>query len=348
MPKTIKIATVQMDANPAPVKERLNRAEKVVGEAVQAGAQLVVLPELFNTGYAYTDANFSLAEIIDGITSTWLKTTASRLNIHLAGSFLLLDDGEIYNAMLLYSPSGQVWRYDKNYPWAWERGYFRERRGITIAHTELGDLGMLICWDVGHLNMWKQYAGQIDMLVVASCPPDGPNATFQFADGSRINSNDLGSAMDSIKDTGKQTFGEMVNQQAKWLGIPVVNSGASGHVLTHIPKADSLLKSLLLLAPHLIKQLGKAKQMQMSCDMIPSCKVVNAKGEVISARSPSEGEGYTLASVELQNKKPMPNERQPKSPLNPIAYLNADITVPFLMKSVYRKGIKQVNNRRYR
>lgn len=338
MPRTIKVATVQMDANPAPVDERLKCAETLILRAVQGGAQLVVLPELFNIGYAYTDANFDLAEPLDGETSSWMKAVASRLNIHLAGSLLIHEKGEIYNSLLLFSPPGQQWRYDKNYPWAWERGYFRERRGMTIAHTDLGDFGMMICWDVGHLNLWKRYAGQIDMMIVSSCPPDGPNASFQFADGRQLKFSDLGAAMNSIKNSGELVFGKTVDQQARWLGVPVVNSGATGSVLTNIPKARSLLWSFVLFAPRLIRQLSKANQMQMSAEMVASCKIVDASGQVLAKRIPGEGEGYAMADVLLQPQKPRPKDRQPTSPLHPLAYLNADVLVPLMMQSVYRKG----------
>ena len=200
MKKTIKVATLQMDANPAPLSECLFRAEKLITNAAQDGAQLVVLPELFNTGYTYKNTNFDSAEPLNGKTSTWMKATSSRLNVHLAGSLLILDKGEIYDTLLLFSPSGQRWRYDKNYPWAWERGYFRERRGMTVAHTELGDLGMLICWDIAHRALWKRYAGQVDMMVIASCPPDGPNAAYHLADGSQLSFGDLGPNMESLKN----------------------------------------------------------------------------------------------------------------------------------------------------
>ena len=347
MPRTIKVATVQMDAMPAPASERLERAEKIVAQAALAGAQLVVLPELFNTGYAYTDENYELAEPLDGVTSAWMKTTSARLSIHLAGTLMLLERGEIYNTLLLFSPSGYMWRYDKNYPWAWERAYFRGRHGMTVAKTELGDMGLMICWDLGHLNMWKQYAGKADMILIASCPPDGPNASYEFPNGEKLDFNDMGLMMGSIKDTGRQFFGEMVNQQAKWLGMPVINSGASGHVQTHIPKAGALLKNFLLFAPRrIVKLLPKAEQLQMSCEMIPSCKVVDAQGRTLAERAPAEGEGFTMAEVTLGDLKPVPTQRQPNPPLNrmisQMAFFNADVMVPAMMRSVYKNGLKKI------
>jgi hypothetical protein len=345
MPRTIKVATLQMDAMPASVTERLQRAEKIVTQAAQAGAQLIVLPELFNIGYAYTDNNYKLAEPLDGPTSGWMKATSASLGIHLAGTLLLLDGGEIYNTMLLFSPSRQMWRYDKNYPWAWERGYFRGRRGITVAQTELGDLGLMICWDLGHLNQWSQYAGKADMIVIASCPPDGPNASYAFPTGEKLDFNDLG-AMGSMRDIGRQFFGEMVNQQAQWLGVPVVNSGASGSVLTQIPKAGTLLRTFALFAPRLLKLLPKAKELKMSCKMIPSCKVVDANGHTLAERLPAEGDGFAISEVTLADSKSMPTRHQPNPPLDRMiarmAFFNADVMVPFLMRSVYKNGLRNI------
>lgn len=346
MPKTIRVAAVQMDAAPAPLTERLERAEMLASEAARSGAQLVVLPELFNIGYAYTDENFARAESMDGKTSSWMKSTAARLDIHLAGTILLIENGDIYNSMLLFSPNGKMWRYDKNYPWAWERGYFRERRGITVARTELGDLGMMICWDVGHPNLWKRYAGKTDMLVVASCPPDAPQASYDFPNGEKMAFNDMGSAMEALKDAGKLFFGDMVDQQAQWLGVPVVNSGACGTVKTPIPKANALLRMFALFAPHIQKLRSQASQMQMSCGMMPSCKVVDVNGNVVEERDPGEGEGFIMAEVSLGDSKSMPKGRQPKPPLSFINYqlsiLNADVTVPAMMRSVYKNGLKKL------
>jgi len=342
MLQTVKVAAAQMDANPAPVSERLERARRIVIHAAQAGARLVVLPELFNTGYDYTDANYRLVEQPDGLTSLWMKETAAQLDVYLAGSLLLREGNEIVNALLLFSPTGQVWRYDKNYPWAWERGYFREGKGTTIAHTGLGDLGMLICWDIGHPQSWRRYAGQVNLMITCSCPPDVVNATCHFPDGHAISFKDANPLATSMKEAGQRVFGDMLYEQTAWLGVPAVNSGACGQIRTGIPRGELLLKSMILMRPSLIKQISQARHMQMSCSMLASCKVVSAEGQELAQRSPAEGEGYAITDVNLPDARPIPGKRQPKAPINRTTYWVSDVLIPFLMRSIYRKGLQQI------
>lgn len=168
MSRTLKVAAVQMDAQPAPVVDRLGRAARLVADAAAQGAQLVVLPEVFNTGYTYHEINYTLAERSDGQTMTWMLAHAAQHKVHISGTFLLLDGGEIYNTAFLVAPDGRTWRYDKRYPFSWERAYFRAGSDATIADTELGKLGMMICWDHVHPELWAEHAGKVDAMVIMS------------------------------------------------------------------------------------------------------------------------------------------------------------------------------------
>jgi len=342
MSRKIKIAAIQMDANCAPTSERLQRAERLIRQIVPSKVDLVVLPELFNTGYGYTAENFQRAEPLSGQTVTWLKETAVQHHIHLAGSLMLADGQEIYNALLLFAPDGRMWRYDKSYPWGWERAYFRGRKGITVAETDLGDIGLMVCWDAAHRDLWRQYAGQVNLMVISSCPPDVTNPTFIFENGDKVTFNDFGKAGQSLKNTGRLLFGEMVNQQTAWLGVPAVQTVGSGHIQTAIPNGLLSLISYLPVAPKLIKYLPQGNSIQLACDFVQGCKIVDGKGNVQTELEQAQGETFAIAEVIVPDKKTEPDNPQPKSLLPGIAYLSSDIVLPLLMLPVYRQGVGQV------
>lgn len=338
-PRIIKLAATQMDANPAPTADRLARANRLVAAAAEAGAHLVALPELFNTGYAYADANFRLAEPPDGPSTAWMKETAARLNVHLAGSLMVLERGEIVNRLLLFAPDGRAWRYDKNHPWGWERAYFRPGRGVTVAETDLGHVGLMVCWDVAHPKLWNRYAGRVDLMVITSCPPDIGNPTFHFSGGDALTFDDMGPAMASLKGAGRAVFGLMINEQAGWLGVPAVNTVGSGHVRTTIPNSLGTFLAFLPVAPWLVKYLPQAGRMEMACQFVQGCKVVNADGQVLTELMQAQGETFTVAEVTLAGERPSPRGPQPSSRASWFATFISDVLLPLLVVPVYRRGL---------
>ena len=338
---SLSIAAVQMDANPAPTPDRLARAESLVTAAAGAGAQLAVLPELFNTGYSYSLENHARVETLDGPTATWMRDIAARLDIHLAGSLMLLERGDVYNALLLFAPDGRMWRYDKVYPWGWERGSFRGSRQDpkgTVAETDLGNIGLLVCWDAAHLNLWKLYAGRVDLMVICSSPPQVDGAIYHFPNGDRVRHEDMEPKVASTQGETRRVFGDMINQQTAWLGVPAVNSVGCGHIQTDIPRARQIVLGWAVTAPRLFKYLPQASRLQMSCDMVHQCKVVDAGGQVLSGLTREDGEAYTLAQVSLSGSRPTPQEPQPASSIRRLSYFLSDLYLPTIAKSVYREG----------
>lgn len=341
MPGILTVAAVQMDARPAATMERLARADRLVRDAAQAGAELVVLPELFNTGYTFADSNFANAESFDGPTVSWLRTTAATLNIHLAGSLLLRERRDIDNALLLFAPDGRTWRYDKRYPWGWERGYYRPARKSVIAETSLGNIGMLICWDSAHRNVWSALAGKVDLVLISSCPPNVSNPTYHFPNGAQMTFDDLGPLFGLMKGSAERVFGQMINTQAAWLGVPLVNSIGAGKITTAIPNGFASLLAFLPLAPHVVRHLPYARHMQMSCAMTPGCKIVSSTGSVLAEAAPEAGDTFAISTVSLADRRPRPHAAQPRAPVSWITYLASDIVLPWLSIAVYRRGTRK-------
>lgn len=324
MERRIILATVQLDAVPAPLAERLARAESLVTQAAKAGAQLVALPELFNTGYAYRQENFALAEAAEGPTAQWMKQVSARLGVHLAGSLLLRDGKDIYNALLLYAPDGRVWRYDKNYPWGWERAYFRERRAITIAETDLGSIGMMLCWDMAHARLWQEYAGKVDLILVCSCPPNFSDPIYSFPDGSRVTGDQMGPIFRSMLHSEQRVFVDTPAQQSAWLGVPFIGSTACGNVHTSLPNPVGSFLGLLPTAPWLVRHLLQVRQMKASVRLVEAARIFAADGSRLTELCNDQGESFALAEVNIPAERPRPRGPQPKPPVSWFMYLVSD------------------------
>ena len=335
MPKSTKIAVVQMNAVPSPIKERLTRAENFVAQCVQNGAQLIVLPEVFNTGYEYSDQNYLQAESFDDLTATWMKETSSHYHVHLAGSFLRKEQNNIFNTLLLVAPNGRQWHYDKNYPWVWERAYFQKGTNITIADTELGKIGFLICWDVAHSNLWQKYSGKVELMIVSSCPPKTLDLALVFPDGKRIMSKNTGALTQYLKRTSDKTFGEYLRRQAGFLGIPVAHATSTGTFTSLIPNPKLSLAMLSLIYPPLWKYKSQFDLARMETDYFNETYISDNSGTILQYVQPN-AEGFAVSNVILPDSPPVPKGKQPPFGISNFIYL-IDIIANMMLTSEYQK-----------
>ncbi|MGC1375195.1 MAG: carbon-nitrogen hydrolase family protein [Anaerolineales bacterium] len=339
MSRKINLAAIRMDAAPAPTEQRLERAEALVARAASQKAQIAVLPEVFNTGYEYTDKNYALAEPMDGSTVSWMKSAARQHNLHLAGTLLLKETDGIYNTMLLISPEGKTWAYQKSYPWGWERAYFRPRKHpIQPAETEFGKIGMLICWDSGHANLWAAYAGKVDLMLVSSCPPRLDDKSIKFPDGNIISPRALGPLMNAAYRNGEKIFGKFFREQSAWLGVPSVNTCGSGVFHSPIPRARLSLAIFLAARPDLWKYIPQAEKTRLEAGYFDEAFIADAQGNVLT-RAKLDGDDVAVAEVTLAGKTPVPQTPQPKIDLSPLTY-RADELANALLVGYYEKRWK--------
>jgi N-carbamoylputrescine amidase len=143
--RTLRIAAVQPHAELCQVERNLLHTETLVAQAAAAGAELVVLPELFATGFVPNAALWDCAEAAEGRTTQWLSALAARFSIYLGGGLCVAEGEDFYNDWLLCTPTGAVAGRARK---ANAEAYcFRRDEGRHVIDTSIGRIGVGICAD---------------------------------------------------------------------------------------------------------------------------------------------------------------------------------------------------------
>jgi len=155
-PDKFRVGLIQMSATPDPDRN-LRHAIERVRDAAQRGAQVVCLPELFQTQYfcQREDASlFDLAEPIPGPASNKLSETAKQFHIVLIASlFEKRAPGVYHNTAAVFDTDGRLaGLYRKMHipddPLYYEKFYFTPGDlGFRAFQTGVGRIGTLVCWD---------------------------------------------------------------------------------------------------------------------------------------------------------------------------------------------------------
>lgn len=154
--RAIRIGLIQLVCSELP-SENLERAIDLTREAALQGADVVCLPELFQTRYfcqTEDTGNFRLAESIPGLTTTLFSSLAGELRITIIISlFERRAPGLFHNtAAVIDADRGYLGKYRKMHipddPRYFEKFYFAPGDlGFKVFQTPIANLGVLICWD---------------------------------------------------------------------------------------------------------------------------------------------------------------------------------------------------------
>jgi len=161
-------------------------ARKAVAEAAAAGARLVVLPELSDSGYVFADAGEarSLASpAASGVTLREWRSLAARHGLVIAGGFCELGpDGNLYNSAAIVDAAGTRAVYRKAHLWDAEKKVFTPGDDPPpVVALPFGNVGLMICYDL-EFPEWVRLAALsgADLIAVpvnwpasASPPPPG-------------------------------------------------------------------------------------------------------------------------------------------------------------------------------
>jgi len=135
-----------------------------------AAVDLVVLPEMFTTGF--TMAATDHAETMDGETVDWMRKQAQRYGFALAGSLIIEEKGRYFNRFVLVGADGLVTCYDKRHLFrmAGEHDSFSPGQARVIVEVVGWRVALQVCYDLRFPVFSRNRQDYDVLLYVANWP----------------------------------------------------------------------------------------------------------------------------------------------------------------------------------
>jgi predicted amidohydrolase len=175
----LHISLIQTDLFWEDKFRNLEMLEKKIA-SVEAATQIVVLPEMFTTGFSMQPKLF--AETMEGPTVEWMVEQAALHKIILTGSIIIEEDNKFYNRLLWVLPTGQVAYYNKRHLFAFageDKEYTAGNKRL-IAQVNGWKICLQICYDL-RFPVWarKQSLDEYDLLLYVANWPERRNHAWK-------------------------------------------------------------------------------------------------------------------------------------------------------------------------
>jgi len=137
---------------------------------VPAQSQLVLLPEMFSTGFTMCSAE--VAESMTGATVSWLLQQAQNYGQVLCGSLVVVEQGKFYNRFVAAYPDGKLVHYDKRHRFrmAGEHEHYESGAEKIVFYVAGWRVCPMVCYDL-RFPVWFRNCDDYDLLIcVANWP----------------------------------------------------------------------------------------------------------------------------------------------------------------------------------
>jgi omega-amidase len=183
---TLTITTVQTqlhwedkEANLRSLKEKIRVAGKT---------ELLILPEMFSTGFSMQPEKF--AEKMDGPTIGWMKHMAANTKMIITGSVIIEEAGNYFNRLIWMLPNGELGYYDKRHRFAYGGEHEKYTAGSSrlVASVKGWKINLLVCYDL-RFPVWSRQSSsnapanserpEYDLLVYVANWPERRNLAWK-------------------------------------------------------------------------------------------------------------------------------------------------------------------------
>ncbi|MFN8372530.1 MAG: carbon-nitrogen hydrolase family protein [Anaerolineae bacterium] len=216
--REITVAIVQMKPKLGEPEENLVKMTEMISKiASQQKVDLIVFPELITSGYELGVRFTELAQRVPGPTINLLAQRANEYGVYIVFGMVTKERVEsvLYNSAIVVGPEGELLDvYNKIHLRGEERMAFREGYKLPVIETEVGNLGLMIgydlafpevarslaldgaeilCvvanWEASQIDEWKTYTrarAYENSVYIAACNRVGEDVTLNFGGESMV------------------------------------------------------------------------------------------------------------------------------------------------------------------
>jgi predicted amidohydrolase len=169
----MKVAAIQHDIVWQDAPATLAAVTPMIAEAAAAGARLIVLTEMFATGFSMQPE--LIAEDEGGPIETFLVDEAGRHDVHLLASIAQRGpDGRYRNNAVLARPDGTIVRYAKIHPFSYAREDEHYAAGDRFVTVDVDGVrtSIFVCYDLRFADEFWALAVHTDLYVVVANWPE--------------------------------------------------------------------------------------------------------------------------------------------------------------------------------
>ncbi len=177
--QTLTISLIQSELHWEDKEANMRVFESKIN-AISEKTELIVLPEMFSTGFSMNPEK--LAEDMDGSTIQWMKETSRKKKAAITGSLIIEEEGQFYNRLVLMLPNGKYYYYDKRhlFSYAQEHSHYTAGNKKLIGTLNGWKINFQVCYDL-RFPVWARQASdpqlQYDIYInVANWPDKRRNA----------------------------------------------------------------------------------------------------------------------------------------------------------------------------
>ncbi|MFZ4123820.1 MAG: nitrilase-related carbon-nitrogen hydrolase [Candidatus Planktophila sp.] len=218
-----RVAACQISLNIENPAGNISHANQAISEAISQGAQIIVLPELTNSGYAFT----SVSEVqersttLDGEIITHWKEIAQKSDVVIVAGLALSVESRLYNASVIIDKTGLLGWYAKVHLFGEEHQFFKSGdKSPLVVNTAHGRIATMVCYDV-EFPEWVRLA-MLERAALLAVPTNWPNL------GQLIH----GTPMEAVRVQAAASVNKMVAVAADRSGSERGHSWVSSSVIT--------------------------------------------------------------------------------------------------------------------